>query len=111
MPDAGAMATRLCRAVGQGHAAMVSLLLQHGAKKHQQNVDGLTPMQLADTKTRSVVDAMSAETAARSALPDAGGHGRASSTSMALVTLRFVPAASRRRPGGLCNYKPRPMEC
>ena len=105
--------TPLHRAVGQGHAAMVSLLLQHGAKKHQQNVDGLTPMQLADTKkTRSVVDAMSAETGCPVCPPRCGwtrsGQLDEYGTCDVEVRASSLPGAGL---GVFCNYKPRPMEC
>ena len=109
-PDGG---TPLHRAVEHGHAALVSLLLQHGALKDQHNCTGLTPVHLAEQKKKgSVVDALAAETG-NAVRPPVCGWTRSGqldefgSGDVQVRTSLFAGAGL----GTFCTHKPRPIEC
>ena len=106
-------ATPLHRAVQQGHAALVSLLLKHGALKEQHDLSGRTPVHLAGLKKKgTVADALAAETCnavrppvcgwTRSGQLDEFGAG-----DVQVRTSLFAGAGL----GVFCAYKPRPIEC
>jgi len=66
--------TALHRAVREGNADIVILLLSYGAKKSHKNLEGLTVIQLADRKKK--VDVMNAlETQASPQEPSRGPEG------------------------------------
>lgn len=49
--------TPLHRAVRLGHAPVVMLLLQHGACKLRKNAQGLTALELAETRKTKALEA------------------------------------------------------
>ena len=64
----------LHRAVREGHSEVVSLLLEYGAGKDHKNLEGFTPVELAQRKKKSaVIAALAAPSAPRH--PSRGPEG------------------------------------